>query len=345
MKVIPTRSCSALSSTLSDRRSLASSAPRGSSSCRTDGFSTSARARATRCCWPPDSCDGRREADDDIETRESASPTRVRNSDLDTWACLSPNATLSNTERNGNSAYDWNTVFTFRLCGGMRETSVPSSRMRPAVGSSNPAMSRSVVVLPHPDGPSSEKNSPLETDRSTWSTAACPAEPLPCPKCLVSPTSSIPAAMRSPPSLRPLRSLGVSGAGGRIPGKAELAGRIAHGEIISVRRPHVRIFQRHLYGHGVEQRGKRHRERARVDRSVEFAAFLAGKHRGRNRLPPPLVEFAPHRGDARIARGQRPQEKPEQPLRALRRVGGGQAGHGDQLGEPPDGARDGGEPL
>jgi hypothetical protein len=41
----------------------------------------------------------------------------------------------------------------------------PSSRMRPAVGSSNPAISRSVVVLPHPDGPSSEKNSPPTTGR------------------------------------------------------------------------------------------------------------------------------------------------------------------------------------
>lgn len=107
-----------------------------------------------------------------METRESASPTRVRSSDFDTDPCLSPNATLSNTDRNGNSGYDWRTVLTFRLCGGIRETSTPSSRMRPAVGSSNPAISRSVVVLPHHDGPSSEKNSPPETDRSILSTAA-----------------------------------------------------------------------------------------------------------------------------------------------------------------------------
>ena len=39
-------------------------------------------------------------------------------------------------------------------------TSAPWSRTRPAVGSSKPAIIRSVVVLPEPDGPSIEKNSP-----------------------------------------------------------------------------------------------------------------------------------------------------------------------------------------
>ena len=39
-------------------------------------------------------------------------------------------------------------------------TSVPASSTRPASGSSKPAISRSVVVLPEPDGPSSVKNSP-----------------------------------------------------------------------------------------------------------------------------------------------------------------------------------------
>src|SRR2546430_6427761 len=49
--------------------------------------------------------------------------------------------------------------------------STPSSRMVPSVGCSNPAISRSVVVFPQPEGPSSEKNSPLSTVRSIWSTA------------------------------------------------------------------------------------------------------------------------------------------------------------------------------
>ena len=62
-------------------------------------------------------------------------------------------------------------MFTLRLCGGTPPMSVPSSRIRPAVGCSKPAISRSVVVLPQPDGPSREKNSPLSTDRSMPSTA------------------------------------------------------------------------------------------------------------------------------------------------------------------------------
>ena len=57
-------------------------------------------------------------------------------------------------------------------------TSSPWSRIRPAVGSSNPAIIRSVVVLPEPDGPSIEKNSPSRTSRSTPSTADDIAEPL-----------------------------------------------------------------------------------------------------------------------------------------------------------------------
>src|SRR5207253_3081898 len=43
--------------------------------------------------------------------------------------------------------------------------------MRPASGRSNPAISRSVVVLPDPEGPSSVKNSPGAMSRSTQSTA------------------------------------------------------------------------------------------------------------------------------------------------------------------------------
>src|SRR5580693_1286497 len=57
--VMPTCSCRALSSTFRERRSLASRAPSGSSRRRTAGSSTRARARATRCCWPPDSWPGR----------------------------------------------------------------------------------------------------------------------------------------------------------------------------------------------------------------------------------------------------------------------------------------------
>ena len=51
-----------LSSSCISLRSFRSSAPRGSSSSSAAGRLTRARARATRCCWPPESCAGRRSA-------------------------------------------------------------------------------------------------------------------------------------------------------------------------------------------------------------------------------------------------------------------------------------------
>jgi hypothetical protein len=62
-------------------------------------------------------------------------------------------------------------MFTGRLLGGTWLMSWPSMRMRPSVGVSNPASIRSRVVLPQPDGPSSEKNSPSSMDSETLSTA------------------------------------------------------------------------------------------------------------------------------------------------------------------------------
>ena len=47
-----------------------------------------------------------------------------------------------------------------RRYGGLCDSGLPSSRISPAVGISNPASIISVVVLPEPDGPSSVRNSP-----------------------------------------------------------------------------------------------------------------------------------------------------------------------------------------
>ena len=48
-----------------------------------------------------------------------------------------------------------------RACSGETlVTSLPSTTIRPSSGRSKPATSRSAVVLPQPDGPSSERNSP-----------------------------------------------------------------------------------------------------------------------------------------------------------------------------------------
>ena len=49
-------------------------------------------------------------------------------------------------------------------CAARRKvTSSPSSRIRPEEGSSSPAIILSVVVLPQPEGPSRQKNSPSPT--------------------------------------------------------------------------------------------------------------------------------------------------------------------------------------
>src|SRR6478672_4660145 len=47
----------------------------------------------------------------------------------------------------------------------------PSSVMRPAVTSAKPAIICKVVVFPQPEGPSSETNSPLSTERFMSTTA------------------------------------------------------------------------------------------------------------------------------------------------------------------------------
>src|SRR3546814_9248469 len=78
---------------------------------------------------------------------------------------------LSATFRCGNSASDWNTMPKSRLCVGTGVMSAPSSRMRPALGTSSPATMRSSVVLPQPEGPSRQTKVPCGTASDTSSTA------------------------------------------------------------------------------------------------------------------------------------------------------------------------------
>src|SRR5690349_8214777 len=70
-----------------------------------------------------------------------------------------------------------------RFSGRSVVMSWPSSTMRPRLGSTKPATICSVVVLPQPEGPSSERNSPFSIDSDRPSTA------VKSPKCLASPSS------------------------------------------------------------------------------------------------------------------------------------------------------------
>src|SRR5438105_8894326 len=90
----------------------------------------------------------------------------------------------------GNRAYCWKTMLTGRRFAGTDVTSWPSRTIRPSSGVSKPAIIRSVVVLPQPLGPSSEKNSPSSIARLTSRTAAA------FPKRLPTPSSAI-ATLRS----------------------------------------------------------------------------------------------------------------------------------------------------
>src|SRR5829696_7535885 len=82
----------------------------------------------------------------------------------------------------GQTAYDWNTIPMLRRRGGTRmpcsgaDTVTPPIKISPEVGSSSPAMQRSVVVLPQPDGPSRTTISPAATRKPTSSTAGRPPE-------------------------------------------------------------------------------------------------------------------------------------------------------------------------
>jgi hypothetical protein len=51
-------------------------------------------------------------------------------------------------------------VLTGRFSGATSAMSSPSMRIDPDSFDSKPAIKRNVVVLPQPDGPSNEKNSP-----------------------------------------------------------------------------------------------------------------------------------------------------------------------------------------
>src|SRR3990172_1608746 len=68
-----------------------------------------------------------------------------------------------------------------------------SSTIVPAVGTSKPAIIRSVVVLPQPDGPRKLTNSPFSAPRLKSSTATV------APKCFCTPVSTRKLIGRSSP--------------------------------------------------------------------------------------------------------------------------------------------------
>ena len=84
-------------------RTLASSADSGSSSSSTCGSMARARARATRCCWPPEIWCGYRSACVASPTRSSISIARLSRCAALTRRSRSPKATFCRTVMCGNN--------------------------------------------------------------------------------------------------------------------------------------------------------------------------------------------------------------------------------------------------
>jgi hypothetical protein len=135
-------------------RSPASSDENGSSRTTRCGRGASARASATRCCWPPDSWCGRDRCSPGSPTSSSSSATRS----YDSRPRGSPNATLCATSRCGEQRsllrHHADAAPLGRdLARPLPATFLPSSTTSSRIGVVEPATIRSRVVLPPPEGP------------------------------------------------------------------------------------------------------------------------------------------------------------------------------------------------
>src|SRR4051812_25304726 len=150
-------------------RVCASSEENGSSISKISGSMGSARARLTRWRMPPDSWRGWEFSKPSSPTSFNSSMVRCRSAGP-TWPATSrPMIALANTVRQGNRLSFWNTKP--RSPPG-RCTARPSSKTSPELAGSRPATIRRKVVLPQPEGPTTEMNSPRSTSR-LMSCSAC----------------------------------------------------------------------------------------------------------------------------------------------------------------------------
>ena len=65
-------------------------------------------------------------------------------------------------------------MLTGRRFGGTPAMEAPPMRISPLSGARKPAIMRSSVVLPQPEGPRIEKKLPRPTENDRSSTATCP---------------------------------------------------------------------------------------------------------------------------------------------------------------------------
>src|SRR6266699_118445 len=174
--VMPSRASSTMTSSTSLIIS-GSSAEVGSSNSIAIGSMASARAIATRCCWPPESWPGYLSLWVESPTRSSSlRPFCVASSGLrpSTFTCAS--VRLRVTLMCGNSSKFWNTMpilersFGRSVFGSPTET--PSTVILPSWNGSKPFTHLMSVDLPLPEGPHTTTTSPfftsVEQPVSTW---------------------------------------------------------------------------------------------------------------------------------------------------------------------------------
>ena len=155
----------------------ASSAARGSSMSSSRGRAASARAIATRCCWPPESWSARIYALSRMPTLSSDSSalslSSLRNAPSSTRqkgiSGTQAESTFLITVVRVTRLNDWNTMPTSarRLASSLPScgNGLPSMRISPESMVSNRLMVRHIVDLPEPDGPTMTSTSPLRTVR------------------------------------------------------------------------------------------------------------------------------------------------------------------------------------
>ena len=145
-----------------------SSAEVGSSNSIAIGSIASARAIATRCCWPPDSSAGYLFACTVNPTRSSSfSPLAIASSceRPSTFSCARHR--FSMIRKCGNSSKCWNTMptrarsFGRSVLGSL--TLMPSRMIWPSWNGSSALTHLISVDLPEPDGPHTTTTSPLAT--------------------------------------------------------------------------------------------------------------------------------------------------------------------------------------
>ena len=178
--------------------------PVGSSANRIVGRDTNARASATRCCSPPDSCSGWWPPRWPSPT--SSSIARAAGAASSEPAISSGSMTFSSAVSPGSSWKFWNTKPTrparsrARASSSSAPSDSPSIVTSPADGRSSPARIPSSVDLPDPDGPTIAAASPAATassrpDRITSSPSG-PSTRLSSP---VAASTTVPEAGRASP--------------------------------------------------------------------------------------------------------------------------------------------------